>query len=233
MRFRVLACDYDRTIALNAVVPDANRRALREVAATGRRLVLVTGRTMTELLDVFDELRLFDRIVLENGAVVHDPARGADRLLAPPVSAALVAELERLRMQPLAVGRALCATAAQNERQLMAVLGDLRLDLKLSYNRDSVMVLPAGISKATGFNAALGELGEAPPSTVAVGDGENDLPLLAAAGVGVAVENAVEALKQQADLTLTQAGTEGFRRLCTSLVTHDLADLLEVSPARA
>ena len=45
--------------------------------------------------------------------------------------------------------------------------------------------------------------------------------------------HAVEALRQCADITLTEPGTAGLRRLCVSLVRHDLADLLEVTPARA
>lgn len=233
MRFRVLACDYDRTIAQDAVVPDANRRLLDEVAASGRRLLMVTGRTREELLDVFDELTLFDRIVLENGAVLYDPESSLERTLAPRVSKELVAELARAAVQPLAVGRVICSTARRNEGQVLAVLGDLGLDLKISYNRDSMMVLPAGVSKATGFSAAIDDLGEQASATVAVGDGENDIPFLAAAGVGVAVEHAVEALRQCADITLTEPGTAGLRRLCVSLVRHDLADLLEVTPARA
>ena len=233
MRFRLLACDYDRTIALNGVVPDPVRRALREVSASGRELVLVTGRTLEELLDVFDEPELFDRLILENGAVLHDPRRDRGRRLASPVPRELVAELQRREVQPLVVGEVIISTAAPNDAAILAALGDLGLDLKLSYNRDSVMVLPAEVSKATGLRAAAEELGVPAAHVVAVGDGENDLPLLDAAGVGVAVENAVEPLKERADIVLTKPAAEGIRELCASLIRHDLADLLEPSPARA
>ena len=227
MRFRLLACDYDRTIALNAVVGDPVRRALRDVRASGRRLVLVTGRTMAELLNVFDELALFDRIVVENGAVLYDPARDSERLLCPPIPAALVSELERREVQPLVLGRAIVSTAEPNDEQVLAALGDAGLDLKLSYNRDSVMVLPPDVSKATGLRAAAGDLGVDMAHVVAVGDGENDLALLAAAAVGVAVENAVDELKERADIVLTVPGPDGIRELCRSLVSNDLSDLLE------
>jgi hydroxymethylpyrimidine pyrophosphatase-like HAD family hydrolase len=231
MRFRVLACDYDRTIAVDALLPEPTRRSLREVAASGRRLLLVTGRTMEELLSVFGELTLFDRVVIENGAVVHDPATGKDRLLGPPVSPELVDALERRRLEPLVVGKVICSTPRVHENEVLSALADLRLDLKVSFNRDSMMVLPAGVSKATGFAEALSEVGEPAEAAVAVGDGENDLPFLAAAGVSVAVENAVPALKQAADITLDEPGPDGIVSLCGSLVREDLADLLEVSPA--
>ena len=229
MRFRMLACDYDRTIALNGVVPDPVRRALQDVRASGRRLVLVTGRTLEELEDVFDGAAMFDRLVLENGAVLRDPARDRERLLAAPVPEALVTELRRREVQPLVVGRVIISTASPNEAAILVALGDLGLDLKLSYNRDSVMVLPAEVSKATGLRAAAEELGVAKAHVVAVGDGENDLPLLDAAGVSVAVENAVEPLKERADIVLTRPAADGIRELCASLVRNDLADLLALA----
>ncbi|MFN2581888.1 MAG: HAD family hydrolase, partial [Candidatus Dormibacteria bacterium] len=62
---------------------------------------------------------------------------------------------------------------------------------------------------------------------------ENDLALLDAAGVGVAVENAVDALKQHADIVLVRPAADGITELCESLVRDDLADLLETSTAGA
>jgi len=232
MRFRLLACDYDRTIALNAVVGEPVRRALRDVRSSGRALVLITGRTLSELRSVFDELRLFDRIVAENGALLYDPLREEERLLCPPVPERLVDELRRREVQPLVVGRGIISTAEPNELQVLAALGDLGLDLKLSYNRDSVMVLPPDVSKATGLRAAADVLDVDLSHAVAVGDGENDLAMLDAAAVGVAVENAVDELKERADIVLRIPGPDGIRELCRSLVADDLADLLEPSAAR-
>ena len=231
MRFRLLACDYDRTIALNGVVPDPTRRALRDVRDSGRSLVLVTGRTMAELLDVFDELTLFARIIVENGAVLCEPASGAERVLSPPVPARLVEELRRREVQPLIVGKGIISTAEPNDAQVLVALSELGLDLKLSYNRDSVMILAPNVSKATGLRAAADSINIPLDEAVAVGDGENDLALLDAAGIGVAVENAVGPLKDHADIVLTRPAAEGIRELCDSLVRHDLADLLEEASA--
>ena len=68
---------------------------MRAVADSGRHLVLVTGRTREELLDVFSELELFDAIVIENGAVLLDPVTGNMQPLAHTVSHELVALLHR------------------------------------------------------------------------------------------------------------------------------------------
>ena len=81
MRHRVLACDFDGTLATEGVCSDQTVEALERVAAAGIRLVLVTGRTREELADVFDPGTLFEAIIVENGAVVIDVATGKEELL--------------------------------------------------------------------------------------------------------------------------------------------------------
>ena len=84
MRFLALATDYDGTLATDGAVDPETLAALRRLAATGRTLILVTGRQLNDLLRVFPDARIFDAVVAENGAVVYRPATGATRVLAPP-----------------------------------------------------------------------------------------------------------------------------------------------------
>ena len=230
MRHRVLACDFDGTLATEGVCSEATVEALERVAATGIRLVLVTGRTREELADVFDPGDLFEAIVLENGAVVLDASTGQEQLLAPRVPSGLVAELQRAGVVPLVVGRVLCSTAWGQEAKLSAAIAKLGVDRQVVRNRASAMVIPPGINKRTGFEAALRTLGELPSATVAVGDGENDIPLFAVAGVSVAVANAVDALKARADVVLTEPNGKGIQLLAAALVAGDLGALTALSP---
>jgi hydroxymethylpyrimidine pyrophosphatase-like HAD family hydrolase len=232
MRFRVLACDYDRTIALKGVLTDPVRQALQQVRDSGRRMLLVTGRTLDELRDVLDDFSLFALVVEENGGAIYDPASQKERPLAPRVPDLLIEELRRRDIGPLTIGHVLCATASENEPAVVRTIADLGLELEVGLNRDSIMILPPDVDKAFGLRAALAQLGEDRRHTVAVGDGENDVALLRAAGVGVAVENAVEELKAEADIVLTAPAGDGIRMLCASLVRDDLADLLEDSASR-
>ena len=71
MRYHALACDYDGTLERNGQVNEATVAALDRAQASGRRLLLVTGRLLPNLLEVFPEARRFDHIVAENGAVLH------------------------------------------------------------------------------------------------------------------------------------------------------------------
>ncbi|MBV8529180.1 MAG: HAD family phosphatase [Candidatus Dormibacteraeota bacterium] len=231
MRFRLLACDYDRTIATDGVVTEPVRTALRAVRDSGRHVVLVTGRNMEELLDVFPELRLFDRLVLENGALMLDPERNTERLLCAAVSQALLAELRRRGVGPLIVGRSVISTPVENHEAVGAAAADLGLDLALIPNVDSLMVMAGGCGKASGLAAAAAELSVELAEVVAVGDGENDVAMIDCAGIGVAVQRAVPELKEEADIVLQRPGQDGIVDLCRSLAQRDLADLLEAGAA--
>src|SRR4029078_9293769 len=81
MRYQALACDYDGTIAERGIVAPSTRAALERLRASGRRVVLVTGRILSDLQRVCPDWSIFDAIVAENGAVyLRPPAREA-RLL--------------------------------------------------------------------------------------------------------------------------------------------------------
>ena len=75
MRYFCLICDYDGTIARDGMVSASTVEALKAVRASGRRLVLATGRELTDLADVFSELTIFDRIVAENGGLLYRPKK--------------------------------------------------------------------------------------------------------------------------------------------------------------
>ncbi len=178
MYFSALAADYDGTIAHDGAVDDATYAALKELKDSGRRLLLVTGRELDDLQRVFPGHDIFDRIVAENGALIYDPAKRRERMLAPPPPAHFVEALKRRKAEPLSIGRCIVATWEPNEKIVLEVIHDLGLELQIIFNKGAVMVLPAGINKAAGFLAALTELGLSPHNNVGVGDAENDYAFL-------------------------------------------------------
>ena len=61
MRYHALGCDYDGTIAWDGEVSESTVLALEDVKKSGRKLILVTGRELDDLIKVFPRLDLFDR----------------------------------------------------------------------------------------------------------------------------------------------------------------------------
>jgi hydroxymethylpyrimidine pyrophosphatase-like HAD family hydrolase len=221
VRFHALATDYDGTLATDGAVDPKTVAALKRLAATGRTLILVTGRQLNDLLRVFPEARLFDAVVAENGAVLYRPASRETRVLAAPPPSNFVETLQRRRVEPLWRGQVVVATVQPHDTAVVDVIRELGLDLQVILNKGSVMVLPATVDKATGLRAALDELALAPERVVAIGDAENDQAFLAASGYGVAVANALDALKATTKhVTRAEAGA-GVREIIDWLIATD------------
>lgn len=167
------------------------------------------------------DLSVFDHIVAENGALLHDPTTRVERALAPPPSSAFVARLKALGVAPLAVGRGIVATWEPHEATILAAIHDLRLELQIVFNKGAVMVLPPGISKASGLTAVLAELGLAPKNVVGVGDAENDYSFLALCGCSAAVSNALAPIKESVDLALSGDHGTGVVELMNLIQSKD------------
>jgi len=206
--FRVVAVDFDGTLAAGHVASET-LAALAETRARQILVILVTGRIMSELRVVFPQVDEYvDAVVAENGAVLA--AHGGIRLLAAPVvpevSGALTARGVSHRR-----GQVLIACSAADEPVASAVIRDLGLDCQLLRNRGELMILPAGVTKGTGLTEALSTLGLS--RHIGVGDAENDHSLLEACEVGVAVANAVDALRAHADVVLPLPDGAGVTEL--------------------
>jgi len=218
MRYLALAADYDGTLASHGAVAPETLEALRRLAATGRKLILVTGRRIDDLIRVFPEVGIFDRVVAENGPLLYRPQSRETRVLSEPPPAAFVEKLRRLGVEPLTVGQVFVATEQPNERVVLDVIGELGLDLQVILNKGAVMVLPATVNKATGLRAALEELGISAQDVVGIGDAENDEAFLAMCGCGVAVGNALDSLKVRADRVTIAENGAGVREMIESMI---------------
>lgn len=205
MKLGVIALDYDGTIAEHDRLHPAMRDAIADARTRGILVLLVTGRSLEALRRVAGDLHFADVVIGENGAVVHFPGNDYTTALAPPVPAALTSELQR-RGVSAAPGQCLVDCAASDADRILDVIRKMELPLVLAFNRSRVMVLPQGISKATGLQVALDMLRLSPRNALAVGDAENDHALLQLAEVGAAVEWGSQALRIAADLIVAGPG---------------------------
>lgn len=213
-----LATDYDGTLATRGVVADATLAALQRLKASGRKLLMVTGRELPDLRRVFAGLALFDMVVVENGALLWRPATGEERQLAPSPPPAFLAALRAHNLQPLNVGRSIVATADEYAPLVEQTIRELGLGWRTILNKDSVMSLPVGVDKASGLAAALDELDLAAAEVLGVGDAENDLVFLAACGVSAAVANALPDLKAAVDIVTPEPEGAGVAWLIDRLL---------------
>jgi Cof subfamily protein (haloacid dehalogenase superfamily) len=80
-----------------------------------------------------------------------------------------------------------------------------------------------GVSKASGVALLAADLGLTMQDVVAVGDGENDLPMLEAAGLGVAMGNASEYVRARADAVVRGHDEDGVAEAIERFVLHPAA----------
>ena len=87
----------------------------------------------------------------------------------------------------------------QNICQEITVQKDMEIDTAKSADI-FLEIFPKGVSKGTALKQICKLLRIQPEETIAFGDHELDIPLIEAAGMGVAMGNGISALKEKADL---------------------------------
>ncbi|MDD6215066.1 MAG: Cof-type HAD-IIB family hydrolase [Firmicutes bacterium] len=99
--------------------------------------------------------------------------------------------------------KALFITEGDHMEEIKQGVRELNFADKFDFVRSSenyFEVLPKGASKGNGMIRLADMLGIEISRTIALGDNENDISMLEAAGVGVAVSNAVDSAKNVADI---------------------------------
>lgn len=228
MRFSVLAIDYDGTIAEHGQLNSKVRAALADVRRHGIYVVLVTGRILRDLHKLIGDLRLFDGIVAENGAVIAFPASGRTSILGKAPPAAFTEKISQLGINSQ-TGLCVVEADASAAGQILPVIREMELPLVILFNRGRLMVLPQAISKATGLRELLLALRLSPHNTMAIGDAENDHELLSLCELGVAVDWGSPTLKAAADMILPGAGPEAVADYIKRAAEHSRLPIERVS----
>lgn len=225
MKYVAFASDYDGTLARDGVAGTAAIEALERLRHSGRKLILVTGRELLDLQQVFPRLDLFERAVVENGAVLYNPHKREKHVLAQPPPQAFVEMLKELGVPDLATGDVIVAAWRPYADAALKAIQELGLELQLIFNKEAVMILPSGTNKMTGLSAALEEMGISRHNVVGVGDAENDHAFLQFCECSIAIRNAIPALKDKADWVTQSERGEGVVELIDALLKDDLAEL--------
>ena len=194
---RLLLADMDSTMVRQECIDE-----LAEEAGVGDRVAAITARAMNGEIDFDGALR--ERVALLEGLEVAAIDRVlATRIVDMPGGAALVATMRANGAHAALVSGGFTAFTA-------AVAARLGFDshranvLKVADGRLTGRVAPPILGRAAKvarLEALCAELGLAPADALAVGDGANDLGMLGAAGMGVAL-HAKPAVQAQADLVV-------------------------------
>lgn len=219
---KLIALDMDGTL-LNqeGKISEANRQAIKEAREKGVYVVLSTGRSILTSREHADSLELTSYIITVNGSEIwDDKGELVERNLVKIEQIQWMWELTKQHKTSF-----WAISTGQNWRNQMPedisklewlkfgfdidddaireiILQELRSkgEFELSNSTlQNIEVNPAGINKARGLQIVCDRLGIKMENVMAIGDSRNDMAMIEESGLGVAMGNAQEIVKEAAD----------------------------------
>lgn len=194
---RMVVMDVDSTLIENEVI-----NLLADEAGVGEKVAAITAAAMRGEIDFEGSLR--ERVSLLKGLDESALANVATSITVTPGARTFIRTLKRMGMKTAIV-------SAGFTRFADALAADLGIDYSLSNTlemADGVLTgglageLVDGPRKASFLSEIAAGEGISTSQVVAVGDGANDLDMLAAAGLGIAF-NAKPVVREHADTSVT------------------------------
>lgn len=219
---KLIALDMDGTL-LNKhhEVSDENQHAIREAEKKGVHVVLSTGRSLKTARDYVLSLKLSSYLVTVNGSEIWGP--DGELIERNPVGTEHIQWMYDLSKQHGGKFWAISSEDNWNNEMPEDVLSQEWLKFGFHIEEDSIRekvlkelidkslfeisnsslvnieVNAMGINKAKGLEKVCSLLGISMENVMAVGDSLNDIAMITEAGVGIAMGNAQDAVKEAAD----------------------------------
>lgn len=207
-KFKMLATDYDETIATKGKLTSSAEQALLLAKEAGYLLSIVTGRGFDSLLYACPQIEMFDSVVAENGAILYFPSTGKLEFLANSPPLEFLGQLMKNGV-PFHQDRVVTAVYSQYAEKVNAVIDEFKFPLQIIPHKNRPLIVPTGIDKAKGLEKALLHFDITSDQVIAIGDAENDLQLFDICGFKVAVGNAQDVLKEKANWVATKVHGDG------------------------
>ena len=206
-------------------IPASTIFALTQAKANGSRVYIATGRPPVIITNLGAIDHLIDGYITTNGALCYV---GDEMVTCQPIPMddvmTCVDDCRERGNSLIVVG---CKDVAVIDpkgdvdrifRQMLAVKNlDKASPLDVVLRQDILQLTPFfpadydnGADKGKGILAMARHEGFDPSRTMAFGDGGNDTSMILQAGIGVAMGNAIDALRQQADYVTTSVDDDGI-----------------------
>ena len=217
-RYRAVVTDVDGTLT------DAHRRLdpraaewIRRLEGSGVPVILATGNVLPIALALHRSLGLSGPIVAENGGLLYRCMDGREIVVRLADRRPALAGYRALRAAGLPVRRLFTDRWRETEvaieptvslGRIRTVLG--RLPVRAEGTGYAIHLMERGAGKLPALRQALRPLGLAPADCVVLGDGDNDVPMLRAAGFGVSFASGSARARRAAGFVAASRYGEGF-----------------------
>ena len=225
MPYKLIALDMDGTLLnRNKEISRENLKWIRAASEAGIKVTLATGRPIRDILRYAEQLAIDCPVVTTNGSEVwRTPHQLHSRKVIEPNLIERLLETDRnyggeldfwahtvsgrvdrsCVPDDLAGVQWLQFSFRSKNLQLLEQIRDeiagwQMLEISNSHITN-IEFNPLGVSKASGLQEVCSLLGIEMREVIAIGDSLNDISMIRAAGLGIAMGNAQEAVKQAAD----------------------------------
>jgi len=149
-------------------------------------------------------------VVGEQDIAVYDPIGNVDRIFRQDLA---VENLEKAKpLEEVLQQRILQMTAFVDETYEPTLMASIPHCISGRWHPEFTDITVRGADKGQGLLTMARHLGLDANHTIAFGDGGNDSTMIQTAGIGVAMGNAIDKLKAEADYVTTSVDDEGIRR---------------------
>lgn len=242
--YKLIALDMDGTL-LNSesLISDTNRRALQDAMEAGITVCFSTGRGIHSIRPYLDELQVDIPIVAVNGSEVWKNQHELHSRVT--MDADKIEQLHELAVQhnlwywgtttDRVFNNNEWAEDPRREQWLKfgcytedeSLLAELRQTFEemncfeiTNSHPHNLELNPKGVNKATGLAKLCDLYGLSMQEIVAMGDSLNDIAMIRAAGLGVAMGNAQDEVKQAADLTTLSNDQDGVAHIIRTVLLN-------------
>ena len=224
MDIKLIALDMDGTLVNHeGEVSPENERAIQQAKEKGIHVLLSTGRSLTRARDISDQLGRSSYLVTVNGGEIYD--HDYQLVDSTPLDTELVKHLWKLKQEHDVYFWSTTKQGLFNSRNpfdqeidaynwlkfgydikddevRQVILDELMKNEALEITNSSptnIEINPAGVNKAAALVKVCKWLDLSMDQVMAVGDSMNDIAMIREAGLGVAMGNAQEEVKQAAN----------------------------------
>ncbi|MBP2002061.1 phosphoglycolate phosphatase (TIGR01487 family) [Paenibacillus shirakamiensis] len=249
MKYQLLALDMDGTLLNdNHEISPETAHWIGKAKDAGIHVCLSTGRPFSEAVPFGDQLGLSTPMVTVNGSEIwRSPHELYHREL---FDTAIIRKLYAIAEQHDVWFWAYAVEGAYNKKSWDSSLLDTNQWIKFGYHTENAEIRhqillqlqevqgleitnssltnyeinPAGVNKATGIKVVCELLGLEMNQVIAVGDSLNDLAVIQAAGLGVAMGNAQITVKENADYVTSSNNDDGIAEVIRKFIFSEEQD---------
>jgi hydroxymethylpyrimidine pyrophosphatase-like HAD family hydrolase len=217
IKYPLVLSDIDGTLVDdNGAIPDHVVQAVQAYSQAGGHFVLASARPPLAMVDIARQLDLTVSLVTLNGSLIvtYDPHAGSwewnDQEAAITGTWPLIKPLAQRLATGLTVHKMLAMAAPTVIDELTTVIAaHPEWHVNASRSKDTYLeISDASVSKQSALHLLADHFNISLAQTMAIGDGDNDLPMLTTAGLGIATGNARPTVLAQAAQTVA-SNTDG------------------------